>query len=341
MLKSDKVTNENLIINENQVQDKVERYEPFTPNEANKEDELFRSMRQGIATNELSKIVVKPNDANIDPITGTAVAKRNNLQLSIFDFVEFKLPGFRTTTSQLLDILIIKFTETGSKDKIIKLPLKEYMEIRGLKDAKQARKQINADLEVLYRSSISFTEKRRNKDFQPYYDVRILQAKGEIKRGTVEAHLSDVFFNIIAEYPFMSIPEFLFKIDLRYNPNSYNLGRKIFEHKRMNINKPNENIISVKTLLNSCPLLPTREEVAKKGRQIDQRIIAPFDRDLSVLNEYFTWHFCNEKKVRLTDEQLAAVDYETFESLYVQITWKKYPNLNKLIELKEKYKSKK
>ena len=78
-----------------------------------------------------------------------------------------------------------------------------------------------------------------------------------------------------------------------------------------------------------------------KGRQVDQRIIKPLTRDLNAFKDYFTWDYCNDKKEILPKKQLKPINYSTIEKLYVKIKWEQYPDLNKLIELKEKHNSKK
>ena len=74
-----------------------------------------------------------------------------------------KITGLRTSTLKLLDALTIKFTEEGGRDTKVTLPLKEYMEYRQLKDAHSARKQVEADLETLFKTKITFTEKLKGK----------------------------------------------------------------------------------------------------------------------------------------------------------------------------------
>ena len=57
----------------------------------------------------------------------------------------------------------------------------------------------------------------------------------------------------------------------------------------MNIGKNNEDIISVKALLSDAPYIPSYEKVMKTGRQLNQRIIEPFERDMDALSETLCW----------------------------------------------------
>ena len=120
----------------------------------------------------------------------------------------------------------------------------------------------------------------------------------------------------------MIMPVNIFTLDISKNPHSYYICRKIAEHLRMNLGKPNENIISIKTLVESCPGLPKYETVSQTGRQVNQRIIQPFVRDLEELEKFFDWEFCNNKQQPLTDEQLTLEDYNTFIELYIKVKWK-------------------
>ena len=111
-----------------------------------REKNTFSTIRQGTATNALTKVKANTKrNTIIDPITGTATIKQGNLTITIPDFT--KLTGFKTSTYQLLDALTVALTETGAKNPIVALSLDEYMSKRGLKDKKEARKQATDDLE--------------------------------------------------------------------------------------------------------------------------------------------------------------------------------------------------
>ena len=132
----------------------------------------------------------------------------------------------------------------------------------------------------------------------------------------------------------MPYPAQLWRINQKRNPNSYYFLRRIAEHKNMNIGKKNEDIISVKTLLSASPYLPKRADVAKAGRQLKQRIIDPFERDMDELEETLLWEYCHSNNTPLTDEELQNFSYELFEKLLVKITWKRYPDQTARMERK-------
>ena len=289
-----------------------------------REKSTFSTIRQGTATNALTKI--KPSTKRntiIDTITGTATIAQGNLSITIPDFT--KLTGFRTSTYQLLDALTVALTETGAKSPVVALSLEEYMKKRGLKDKKEARKQVTDDLETLFNATISFKEKRKKGQEQDFHDIRIIDSKG-IRKGIITVTFGTVFYNILLGYPIMPYPAQLWELNSKRNPNSFYLLRKIAEHKNMNVGKKNEDIIAVKTLLAVAPNLPSYEEVMNTDRAISRRIIEPFERDMDALEDTLTWTYCHSNNTPLTDEELSSMSYDTFISLLIKIDWKQYPD---------------
>lgn len=297
-----------------------------------REKNTFSTIRQGTATNALTKVKANTKrNTIIDPITGTATIKQGNLTITIPDFT--KLTGFKTSTYQLLDALTVALTETGAKNPIVALPLDEYMAKRGLKDKKEARKQATDDLETLFNAKISFKEKRKKGQEQDFHDIRIIDSKG-IRKGIINVSFGTAFYNILLGYPIMSYPSQLWTLNSKRNPNSFYLLRKIAEHKNMNIGKKNEDIIAVKTLLAVAPNLPSYEEVMETDRHLDQRIIQPFERDMNALEDTLTWTYCHSNNSPLTDKELASLSYETFTTLLIKTDWKLYPNQTARLERK-------
>ncbi len=299
-----------------------------------REKSTFSTIRQGTATNALTKI--KPSTKRntiIDTITGTATITQGNLSITIPDFT--KLKGFRTSTYQLLDALTVALTETGAKSPAVALSLEEYMKKRGLKDKKEARKQVTDDLETLFNATISFKEKRKKGQEQDFHDIRIIDSKG-IRKGIITVTFGTAFYKILLGYPIMPYPAQLWELNSKRNPNSFYLLRKIAEHKNMNVGKKNEDIIAVKTLLAVAPYLPSYEEVMNTDRAISRRIIEPFERDMDALEDTLTWTYCHSNNTPLTDEELSSMSYDTFISLLIKIDWKQYPDQTARLERKAK-----
>lgn len=284
----------------------------------------FSTIRQGIGTNTLTKLRPDQREDGNTKIdrNGTATIKQGDFSITITNYIQ--LVGLRTSTYQLFDALTISLTESGAKSPTVILSLSEYMKRRGLKDRKEARKQLVADLNVLLKTNITWKEKRREipaggmniTDNWVWYDK---------KKTTVCYTFTQSFYNILLGYPVMLYPAQLQRLNARKNPNSYYLLRKITEHKNMNVGKHNENIISVKTLLENTPYIPSFDEVMNKDRALTRRIVEPFERDMDALAETLKWEYCRSKGED-TSGIVSPPSYDDFIGLFVKVTWNSYPD---------------
>ena len=115
---------------------------------------------------------------------------------------------------------------------------------------------------------------------------------------------------------------------LRFNinkfPHSFYLLRVVAEHIRMNNKKINSNIISVKTLLNSCPRIPKYSEL--KQKKTSERIITPFEKNMSAIKA-FKWSYCGSKGVKVKKYK----NFREFSNRFVKIqnlNWPKHKKSN-------------
>ena len=292
--------------------------------EATRNNKLFSVIRQGNATNALTKLrAIEGKTATIDPITRTATIQQGNFSLSIPNYET--LAGLKTSTHQLLDALIIELTETGAKSPAVRIPLSDYMESRGLKDRKEAKAQVVADTKILRAASITGEEKKGKKT-ESFSFINLFDKGTVEKNGDIVFTFGASFYQMLLSYTIMPYPEQLQTVNNKRNPNSYYFLRRIAEHKNMNVGKKNEDIIAVKTLLKASPYIPTYDDVMKSGKQVDQRIIKPFERDLDTLEDTLTWEYCHSNNEPLTDEELQNMNYSTFIELLIHTSWKQYPD---------------
>ncbi len=287
-------------------------------------NDLFQMIRQGQATNRLTKINARKRDnLKLDILSQSVkILADENFTIEIKNFP--KTEGLRTSSHQLLDALMQEATRNGFKSQIVRILVKDFMNMRGLKDEKEARKQINADLETLSNIRISFTENRKGNRGQDFINVSIIGTYG-IKKSYIQAVFDLVFFEqVVKNYNVMPYPQTLYTLNGNNNPHSYYFGRKITEHKNMNYFQPNADIISVETL--------------KNGRHYVQQIINPFERDMNALNETLTWEYCHSKGTPLSEQDFDILygqdknnpSYQFFITLLVKITWRNYPERTKL-----------
>ena len=104
----------------------------------------------------------------------------------------------------------------------------------------------------------------------------------------------------------------------------------------MNCGKKNEDIISVKTLLDCAPCLPMYEEVMAGDKKVTHRIIVPFERDMEALGDVLSWEYCHSMGSPLTEEEAAHFCYYTFQNAMVKIRWNDYPDQTERLKRKRK-----
>ena len=294
----------------------------------------FRIMKQSSAMNKLATLkttenLVSENDSD------TVCIEKDNLKIYFENFSALG-KGLKTTTHRLADALMIKFTEMGSDERMVRLPLSEYMELCKLKNTGEVRKQVRADLNTLLNMRVSF-KKSSNRE-RSLEDIKIC-TDVNIKNNVIFFTFSDEFFYVMKTMPVMPYPEKLFRINLKKNPNSYYFLKKISEHKKMNYFKKNADILSVRKLLECTPEMPVYENVVNTDRAVSRRIIEPFERDMNELSDVLIWEYCHSNGTPLSENELIDFNYHIFYNLLIKIKWRSYPELKKKSK-KRKYKRK-
>lgn len=299
----------------------------------------YSNILQGRATNALSKTSKK--SMNYDDKVGNSWSNQDGVLIKLNDSTNLNL---NVQAHKVLDALILKLTcnftlgkkataEVINKSRAVTLSLTEYMELCGLRDKKEARKQLTEAVRAIYNISMGWQETiyEGKKKIERRWQARVADVMGE---EWVESPIknSKVLFKFtfdMAEYLSMAYimpyPENLFQINSKYNPHSYYLGRRLLDHYNQNINKENRNRILVKTLLRGIPDLPRYEEV----RRVKELIIDPFERDLDALVDIYgilcSWEYCSKGGTPVPEEQLVGIDYNTWASLLVLFKPKDYP----------------
>ena len=201
-------------------------------------------------------------------------------------------------------------------------PEAERKEKQRAKNAlKNARKSIQASLNLLYKSSLEWEEIINGKP-NDFSKRRILD-KAEIVQGYIVVNFAkDMSEYLIKRNLVTQYPNALIGIDAR-KPNAYYIGRKLAEHYYIDNNqkKGTYNRIGVKSLLD-VTALPTYEDVIKKDRRAHwvDRIKEPFEKALDELTGGLLsdWKYTHAKGVDLTEEEAYTLtDYEDFSKLYI------------------------
>lgn len=269
-------------------------------------------------------------------IDGVRVALSNFHSINITD-----------NTRKIFDILTIKLTkqipydapaEKIFTDRRVTLTLDEYMEFCGLKDRKEAKKQLKNNAETLYHFSLEWEEKckvinpttGRKKYISQHWKARLFDVLGDeeiISENRVTlSFAADIALYLTRAY-ITPINLQAFTINTHNHPHAYSLYRKMLLHYNENVHKYEAVRISVENLLQACPTIPKAEEV--NGQHYTQQIRDPFERDLIALRDIYglieEWHYCNSGNEPLTDEQQTAYDFQEWCSWLVQYTLPDYP----------------
>ena len=283
----------------------------------------FSIMRQSTATNKLAMLKISENNKTDE--NDILKIDCGNLSVSLENFSTLGR-GIKATTHRLIDAVMIRCTETGSKEQTVYLSLNEYMNMCGLRNIREIRKQVNSELKTIVNMKLTFS--RSSSREQSFNEIKICN-EACIKNNYIVFSFSDDFFRIIKSMPVMPYPMRLFNLNHKCNPNSYYFLKKISEHKKMNYFKKNADTISVKTLLECTPELPGYDEVMSGDRAIARRIIEPFERDMNELSDTFKWEYCHSNGSALTDDELDNFTYFIFAGLMVKIYWTDYPEIQK------------
>lgn len=186
-----------------------------------------------------------PKNSTVSLLHGVKTIKKDKLSVSIHDYAECvkqkKTTGIRTSMFKLLDIIILQFNQNNNISDV-QFQLDEYMRLCGLVDFKEAKRQINSDLEILSAISLSYKSKSVT-----YSDIRLIE-NGTIKNGLITAHLANDFANMLSKCPVMPYPLALLSIRGDKFPNAPYMLRKMAEQKNLNYKKSNENIIVSKDI---------------------------------------------------------------------------------------------
>lgn len=280
---------------------------PFTQHEG-----LF-AMPNTNGTTALNTVGTKAlNNSYYDDINEqTVITTTKGVRITIND----KLANVKSTAYGNMDRLVRHMTNImlreGFTSEDIIITLDEFKKIRKLKDDKTARAQLNKAAKDLYNLSVRFTFKNET------IDARYIDVKSEIENSSIKLHPSLLFTKIMRENDSITwIPEGFLAIPVN-KTNAYNIAMYLADQKRRALGQPNEDIVSVMTLLD-VTTLPTFDVI--KPNRYRQQIINPFFNalDTVVATGEITYEI-----IGLTSDERSAVyyDYKIFKKAKLKINW--------------------
>lgn len=302
---------------------------------------------KGVLTvHEGSERVIQDGDYQVISLTTQVKEYLQAKDYKIFSEGLDKLTGgLRPSTQLLLDFFTVELTRQNgykraeeSVNRELVLSFDNYLEARGVPSTKtskdKARTEVIEDLKILRRLAIEWTENKKGKPF----------SYGGINIATFTLYQNEqLYFSFSPELAsyltkayVMQYPRALFRVDNR-NPNAYAVGRKLALHHSIDHNHKagTADLISVKSLLECYPKIPTYEAVKKAGQNFTQRIIEPFEKALNK-NDFIKWEYANAKGEPLTDEQLENFTYQDFIKLYIKFTLEGAPDPSERIARRAK-----
>lgn len=272
----------------------------------------FKPIRYGAANNALAHVPAKKSRYEVDLLANTLTWTNGRLTVRI----EKCGKPLSDEAQRTLDFLGLVWTrqDNGTMARAL---FADYAEFRGATDKtarQRLRKKVAEALEILLNTHMTWVnEKKRD----------ILRAN--ILGSYVELDESKKYIqvNFTPEYAYYvknayvgPLDTRLLKLDSR-NPNLYKIGRKLNEHYFMPANREHGTYdrLSVQSLLNAAPDIPTFEEVRDKyNHRFRELIITPLEKclealvDAGVISEWTWWKADNTP---LTDAELARADYDT------------------------------
>lgn len=310
----------------------------------------FYNMAQGKGTNALARVT--GNSFKIDPMAPDKARAEVDGVVIITNNINMTM---NANTLRVYDILVSEMTptlphvgttgddvplEAIDRARHIRLSIADYLRLCGKKDRKAARDQLNAAAKELYEISIEWDEtefikgSKGNKKNNKHWKTRIIDTLGSnldspVKNGVLEVSFTMDLAKYLAQSPIMPHAQKLFSINQKKHPHAYYIGRELELHHNMNLGKPNENRISVKTLLKAAPDIPKYEDVMRTTKQVKRDIIDRIDASLIALRDEYgvleEWHYCNPKGIELTDKQVEDYSYSEWSTWLVEYELADYP----------------
>jgi hypothetical protein len=215
---------------------------------------------------------------------------------------------------RFFDILMVRATEQGLKSTLITLTLTEYMEMRGLTDRKQARRQAIADAKRL--ETVSFFRHENPKGGERIH-IAVWGGDNIIKGDGIAFSISNTLLELLHNsyggkegHPmFAFVPKSLLRLPVgnRSLKYAYAFGYKLVTHKRTNLGKPQEGRIKAVRLMKAAGF-PTAAEARKSKNRYFKRRLDSFEANMEALSEYngveneYWWRWESDEEPKTHEE---------------------------------------
>lgn len=293
---------------------------------------IMESRLDNLKRDEFTKIV-----SVIDEAKGTNIS------------TQFIMLPFDENTKRTLDIILAHFRENGCQYPDGSFSMEYFMSRSRFTSEREAITALNKAFNILQYTVVYIKSEKIqkswnnifNRDVKLFTELSLAKSKGK-KLCHYEFHTD--YFDIIKKWNAgVPVSIKLLKLGLKYN-HVYYLGRRLFNHARMNANAKNHNFISVKSVLEAMPTLPKENDTDIYN--FKKQIQIPFEESLErlVKEEILTNNitFYNKKREPLTESQLRTMNFKIFTKIFLEFELANYEQQHiKNIEYHSKSKEKK
>ena len=266
----------------------------------------------------------------------TRIAKRGNFEFQLSSSsIEDLTRGLTPSSHKLFDMARQYVTESKALTPRIEIPLSVYASYTGTRED-TARDTVKQALPSLQALGVKFYKKIQDKVFQKPMGFVNVFSSGNIEKGKIALNFTPEFFTYLKQTVDAPFNTNAYKIENKY-PNAYCFASKIMNHLKMNAGKPNENTLSVKSLLDSTENIPSIEKVREQlNRNYTERIVLPFIRDFDALKTYDVidgWNFIDKNKKKIRTDTAKKMNIEDFVLLSVSFKVSDYPLIHTDVEI--------
>lgn len=265
---------------------------------------------------------------------------------------------WRVSAKMLMDYSVIKLTEQNNYigipkrgkgeidatqiqyvNRIVKFPLEEWCNMRGIPDTKASldheRQTVIEDCKTLLYTTLEWEERRKDGRRKSWRGLNPFPF-AEVKNNEVKIEISTTLAAYLLTSPVMPYRTEFLRIDNR-TPNAYLIATKLAE--LCNINghrkaRPSY-IVSVSALLDATDY-PTKEVVYKEMKQrYTEYIINPFLKAMQEIEEVSSlkWEFCGEGGIPLNADSQPNKKIDDFLNAYIKYNFTDEQALENLQEI--------
>ena len=271
---------------------------------------------------------------------------------------ESQFAALTTSVAQVFVFALYSARAKGYPDDGITESARSFMEARGgLKDRKEARKQLWEGVKALEKIKVSFdidTYLKSIKGRKPTpsemalknfksYPLLVGEYVDKQRSKDIPICFSKKFNDYLKQTLPMPYPSALLTANPYRYPHIFSLAYLIFSHKNMtsrfrkseeNANAHiRENVLSVKSLLDAVNLPHYKNATGTSRVNYRRDVISPIERSLNFFSDYFTWTYCRARGASLDKD--FRIFPQNYDSLFVRFSFLNYIETPRCVSLNE------